>query len=117
MTLIAATGRPPLAPTTERTFSRADEVIAFAEIYDHRLEPRHDVEFEIRIESEAGRRVMQHTAVRTQQDLRTLDGLIGVTLRFPLSDVEPGQYVLTIEARRGGDRPQTTLRQVGFTVN
>jgi len=52
--------------------------------------------------------------MKTETPTRTAEpGRAGYTVRLPLADLPPGDYVLTMEARAGR---RTAARQVPFSV-
>jgi VWFA-related protein len=113
-----ATGRDPLGdllpftPTTVRTFREDDEIAAVMRLYQA---PNHegpiDVVAEIRNDADAV--VVDHaeqiSADRTQRTPRTSEYRLDV----PLASLDPGEYLLAIQATSGA---VTVTRQLRFRV-
>jgi hypothetical protein len=83
-------------PTTRRDFERSETVLLYAEIYDHT--PRaHTVGIAVRLTDAGGRDVF---IARQERSHRELVGRVyGHRLPLTFDALEPGTYVLTVEAR------------------
>jgi len=102
----------PFVPTTMRTFSPSDRVIAFARDQQglvHSLVPGY---LDARIVNDADREVFHHEE-RLLPDAFGANRATNLTLEVPVSSLGPGQYLLTIETRHGNDRAS---REVWFSV-
>ena len=101
-------------PASLRTFRRTDEVAVVAEIYDRGGSTLHTVDIVTSVRSRDGKVITEQSDQRSSADLRGAPGAYVHTARVPLSDLAPGSYVLTVEARsRLG---QTLSRRIQFDV-
>ena len=105
----------PAPPVLERQFPQNDELALFAEVYDNETAP-HKVDIETRLTSDAGRVVYKSDEERSSSELSGSRGGYGIQARVPLTDIEPGLYVLTVEARSRLGRDVGASRQVQITV-
>jgi VWFA-related protein len=104
----------PAPPVALRTIPANDEIVAFAEIYDRAGAAVHTVDIVTTVKSTDGTVVFQHEDARSSSELQGASGGYGHLVRVPLSQISPGHYVLTVEARsRLG---HTASRQVPFEV-
>jgi hypothetical protein len=96
----------PVVPTVARAFTRDDVVHAFLRIYQSR-DPQ-PVTVTTRVIDTANR-----TVVEQRRDL-SVDAFLAhsadVDVPLPLSQLAPGQYLLTIEATRGEARAERSGR-------
>jgi VWFA-related protein len=89
----------PAPPVALRVFPKDDAVLVFAEIYDRIAGTAHSVDITTTVtESGGGAVVWKHSAERSSSDLGT-NGAYAHLVRVPMSAVEPGRHVLTVEAR------------------
>ena len=86
-------------PTTVRTFSTGDELLLLAEIYDNQGAVGHSVDITTTLKAEGRVRVFSNSETRSSRELGGASGGYGYTNRVPLKGLEPGLYVLTVEAR------------------
>jgi VWFA-related protein len=104
----------PAPPVALRLFPKDDEVLVFAEIYDRAAGTPHNVDITTTVTSDGGAVVWKHSDERSSSELQGANGGYGHTVRVPMSGIEPGRYLLTVEARsRLGD---TATRAVPFEV-
>jgi hypothetical protein len=106
-----ARGKDPLQQllpgplSTHREFPRNDEVALFAEIYDNQANQPHKVDIRATMKAEGGQTVFQTAEERDSSELKGSAGGYGFSARIPLKDVEPGLYVIRVEAQsRLGER-------------
>jgi VWFA-related protein len=92
-------------PTAERTFARSDIVTAYAEVY---MSARPDA-----MTATVARAGQLNRSRPVDMTLSPDTGRFGVVARVPVRDLQPGDYVLTLEAKAG--RLDVT-RQVLFSV-
>jgi hypothetical protein len=92
-------------PTAERTFARSDMVTAYAEVY---MSGRPDA-----MTATVARAGQLNRSRPVDMTLSPDTGRFGVVARVPVRDLQPGDYVLTLEAKAG--RLDVT-RQVLFSV-
>ena len=97
----------PLHPTASRTFSRRDAMTAYVEVYS-------DVDTKVTQMlaqiTRAGRSGPREYPVAP---IYSVPGQMAIRRLFPLREFEPGDYILTLEAR--ADK-RTASRRVLFTV-
>ena len=106
----------PAPPIAARTFTQSDEIALFAEVYDNQGGSPHKVDILTSVRTDEGRVLYKYEESRDSSEWQGGKGGFGYTARVPLSDIPPGSYVLTVEARsRLGQNP-TGTRQVTFTV-
>lgn len=102
----------PLDPTSQRTFGRADQVRAFFQVYQGgsgRLQP---VTLSLRVTDDRDTVVTRSTESLTP-DRFANDRGADYGFELPLSRLQPGRYLLTVEASRGG---RSARRDVPFEV-
>jgi hypothetical protein len=92
-------------PTAERTFPRSDTVTAYAEVY---MSGRPDG-----ITATVARAGQLSRTSPVDVTLSPDTGRFGVVARIPMRDLQPGDYVLTVEAKAGS---QAAARHVLFSV-
>ena len=106
----------PAPPVALRTFPQNDELALFAEIYDNSGKTAHKVDIVTSVLTDEGKPVFKNEDQRDSSELQGASGGYGYSTRVPLSELAPGQYVLSVEARsRLGDNVSST-RQVQFRV-
>jgi hypothetical protein len=106
----------PAPPIALRTFPQNDELALFAEVYDNSGKNPHKVDIVTSVLTDEGKPVFKNEDQRDSSELQGASGGYGYSTRVPLSDLAPGDYVLSVEARsRLGDNVSST-RQVQFRV-
>jgi hypothetical protein len=105
----------PSPPIASRTFSQDDEIAAFAEIYDDDVRP-HQVDIVTTLRSVDGDVVFKRVEDRESSELQGALGTLRHTTRIPVNTLEPGAYVLHLEARSSLDANLKVNRRVPFTV-
>lgn len=104
----------PAPPVALRMFPQDDEVLVFAEIYERTVATRHSVDITTTVTASGGTVVWKHSDERSSSELQGANGGYGHTVRVPMSGLQPGRYVLNVEAHsRLG---QTVAREVPFEV-
>lgn len=88
----------PTPQTTGRTFATADTIRVFAEIYDNRPRPPHQVDITTTLRVLGGRVVSALSDERSSDELEGAPGGYGHVAEIPLRDVAAGEYVLRVEA-------------------
>jgi VWFA-related protein len=106
----------PAPPVVERSFPQGDEIALFAEVYDNEARSPHKVDMETRLTSDAGNVVFKIDEARDSTEIGGARGGYGYTARVPLTDLAPGLYVLTVEAKSRLGRDAAASRQVQITV-
>ena len=108
----------PGPPVTVREFSRLDELTLFAEFYENLpAAPPHQLDITTSLRADGGRVVLSNTDQRSSTELQGSQGGYGVTVSLPLKGVEPGGYVIRVEARsRAGNGEATVGRDIQIRV-
>jgi VWFA-related protein len=106
----------PAPPVGLRAFPQNDEIALFAEVYDNSGKAPHKVDIVTSLLTDEGKQVFKNEDQRDSSELQGAKGGYGYTTRVPLSDIAPGDYVLTVEARsRLGDNASAS-RQVRIRI-
>ena len=90
----------PIAMTTTREFARSDAAVAFVRIYQGGNAAPIPVQVAVRLVNDSDRTVLDRTSTLAPAAFaaaRSAD----YRLDLPLADLEPGRYLLTIEANAG----------------
>jgi VWFA-related protein len=103
-------------PTAIREFDRRDVLRAFAEVYNARGAQPHKVDISAAVKVEGGRSVFAHSEERGTDELGGGRGGFGYRVDIPLRDMEPGLYVLTVEARSRLSGNAVVRRDIPFRV-
>jgi VWFA-related protein len=103
--------------TAQRDFRAGDTLTVFAEIYENLRRPAtHSVEVRTELRADDGRVLQTITEQRSSSELEGRSGGYGVASPLDLDGVEPGIYVIHVEATANiGDRP-TVSRDVLIRV-
>ncbi|HEY6362546.1 MAG TPA: VWA domain-containing protein [Vicinamibacterales bacterium] len=103
----------PAPAMVRRTFTRAETLTAYAEVYDNSSPMAHGLNFAVRVINAADGRSVLETRDRRDVDAGKTARMHGFSIPLPLRDLQPGMYVLRAEAEAGN---QTALREVPFEV-
>jgi hypothetical protein len=104
----------PVPPVALRVFPKDDEVLVFGEIYDRTAATAHNVDITTTVTSSGGAVAWKHSDERSSSELQGTSGGYGHIVRVPMAGLDPGNYVLKVEARsRLG---QSATREVPFQV-
>ncbi len=106
----------PGPPTAIREFASADTITAFAEVYDTQGNTPHRVDITSTVKADGGRSVFSQTEERATSELQGASGGFGYRVEIPLKDLQPGSYVLTIEARSRLSGNPTAREDIPFQV-
>lgn len=106
----------PAPPIAQRTFPQDDEILLFAEVYDDGTAPAHTIDITTTVKSDDGRVRYSDEVERSSSELQGKRGGYEYTARVPLTDLEPGPYILSVEARSRAGEHMAASRQVRFTV-
>jgi VWFA-related protein len=106
----------PAPPIAQRTFPQNDEIALFVEIYDDGNAAPHKVDIATTIRSDVGKVFFKNEEERASSELQGKRGGYGYTARIPLTALEPGPYVLTVEARSRLGHETAASRQVRVVV-
>jgi hypothetical protein len=102
----------PVVPTARRVLDRSDRATAFLRVYQGGLDALRPVEVKMRIQNAAGTPVINTARSLTSDDFAKGRGA-DYTVELPLETLEPGEYLLTIEA---SERVRTVGRDVRFRI-
>ena len=102
----------PAPATVRRTFTRAETLTSYSEVYDNSSPMAHALNYVVNVRSADGRGVFENRDRRDVEAGKTAR-MHGFTTPVPLKDMQPGMYVLHVEASAGN---QTAVRDVPFEV-
>jgi VWFA-related protein len=91
----------PLPATSRREFIQGDTLALFSEIYDNMGSNKpHKVDISTRLLAEDGREIFKADETRDSSELKDSKkgGGYGHATQIPLKDVNPGRYLLTVDA-------------------
>ena len=104
-------------PTTAREFTRDDQLVLFAELYENQQNgPPHKVDIATEVRAEGGRVVFNNTEERSSTELQGGRGGYGYTAQFALKDYAPGLYVVHVEGKRRDGNVPAVARDVQIRV-
>ena len=106
----------PGPPAGVRTFAQNDQLALFADVYDNDVATAHKVDIRTSLTADAGRVVFKNEEERSTTDLGGKPGGFGVGTTLPLSDFDPGLYVLRVEARSRLGSGATASREVQIQI-
>jgi VWFA-related protein len=113
----------PGPPTTRREFFDIDKLALYAEVYDTiGGSTPHTVDITTRVTNESGKEVVKTTEARGSKELQggstpgAAGAGFGYATEFPLKDLPPGRYLLTVEAKPRIKDVDAVTRQMLFTV-
>ena len=107
----------PGQPTALRSFVQDDELAAFAEVYGEGGHSQQPVDIVAIVRSDAGAVVFEKAEDRPSRELQSVPGdARRQTVRIPLTDLEPGRYVLSVEARLQLNGGVAAAKHVPFSV-
>ena len=88
----------PAPPTTRREFQRSEPLAAYVEIYANDCRQA-TVDLEARLTTEDGREVFRAVDHKETKELSGAAGGHGFLIWLPMKDLQPGRYLLAMEAR------------------
>ncbi len=106
----------PAPPTTVRDFAASDVLALVTEVYDNVGKATHRVEITSTLLAENGRVVFKSSEMRASSELGGKRGGYGYTTQIPLKDLQPGLYVLKVDARSTLGREATAAREMLIRV-
>jgi len=106
----------PAPPIGLRTFPQNDELALFAEIYDNSGKTPHKIDIVTSVLTDEGKVVFKTEDQRDSSELGGGKGGYGYSTRVPLSEIPPGLYVLSVDAKSRLGNEATATRQVQFRV-
>jgi len=89
----------PGSPVASRAFPQNDELAVFAEVYDNAGNSPHKVDITTTVTTDEGRVLFKDEEPRDSADLGGKSGGYGYSVRVPLKEIAPGNYVLTVSAK------------------
>jgi VWFA-related protein len=102
-------------PVAVRRFSRAETLTTFAELYNSSTNAAHTVTVVTSVLDARDGRPVFNTSDRRPADAASRTRTDGFTATIPLKDVEPGAYILRVEATSSADQA-SVAREVPFEV-
>jgi hypothetical protein len=106
----------PAAPTAVREFPRGDTIALYAEVYENqRSRAAHTVSLKAVLRTDDGRVIRTVDEDRSSADLQGASGGYGFRAELPL-DVEPGLYVIHVEARANIEDQPIVSRDIQIRV-
>ncbi len=106
----------PAPPIATRSFPQNDEIALFAEIYDNAAGTPHRVDIVTTLQTDDGRILFKSEEERASAELQGAKGGYGYAARIPLTNVEPGNYVLHVQAKSRLGNDVGVGRQVRVVV-
>jgi VWFA-related protein len=89
----------PAPPTSSRSFTNRDTLVAFADVCDSQPGQTDKVDITTMVQTADGHEVWRSTVTKDSADLALKKNGYGHLSEIPLSSVAPGRYVLTIAAK------------------
>ncbi len=106
----------PAPPTTNREFTRDEELATFIEVYDNQTKTPHRVEIKTTVIADDGTVAFTASEERKSEEIGPSGGGYGHTAKVPLKNLAPGRYVLRVEARALVSNGATAAREVEFRL-
>jgi len=114
-------------PTTAREFTRDDQLVLFAEVYENQQNAQtHMIDIGTEVRAEGGQVVFRNSEARSSTDLqgggvsagaqRATSGGYGYTVQIPLKDFAPGLYVVHVEGKRRDGNVPAVSRDVQIRI-
>ena len=99
----------PVVPTTERAFSRTDRVSAFMRVHQGGTRAVTPVALRVAVRNSLDANVVDRGLTIPVESFAT-DRAADVTVELPLSRLEPGEYLLTLETGAGATAMRRDVR-------
>jgi VWFA-related protein len=114
-------------PTTAREFTRDDQLVLFAEVYENQQNAQpHMIDIGTEVRAEGGQVVFRNSEARSSSELQggglpaearsAKAGGYGYTVQIPLKDVTPGLYVVHVEGKRRDGNVPAVSRDVQIRI-
>jgi hypothetical protein len=100
-------------PTAQREFSREDGLRKYVEVYDN-SKKRGSIELTTSVRDQTGR--IAFTSKQGSDPAKEKSPTYRFITAIPLTSLEPGQYLLTAEARSSAIDGRPAVREIPFTV-
>jgi VWFA-related protein len=108
--------RLPTPMTAAREFDSSETVTIYAEVYENAKRPPHTINFKADLRTTAGRMVTTVAAQRPSNAPDASTGGYGFTTSIKLDNVEPGSYVLRVEAASSAAPNASVSREIPIRV-
>jgi VWFA-related protein len=109
-------GRLPAPITVAREFGPDETVTLYAEVYENGKRAAHTIDFKVDLSSAAGRVMSTFTAQRPSNQPNGSTGGYSFTAPITLANVEPGDYLLHVEARSSAAMKLMVMKDVPIRV-
>ncbi len=109
-------GRLPAPITAAREFASDETVTLYAEVYENGKRASHTIDFKVDLSSAAGRVLSTFTAQRPSNPPNGSTGGHSFTAPIKLGNVEPGDYLLRVEARSSAAAKLTVTKEIPIRV-
>ncbi len=106
----------PGPPAAARLFPPADEVVIFAEVYDNEADKLHKLDITATVTSDTGTVIWKNEEEHSSAEIQGKRGGFGYTARIPMRDLQPGLYVLKVEARSRLGASPSASRELQFSA-
>jgi VWFA-related protein len=114
-------------PTTAREFTRDDQLVLFAEVYENQQNAQpHMIDLTTEVRADGGRVVFNNTEQRSSTELQggeqspaargRATGGYGYTAQIALKDFAPGLYVVHVEGKRRDGNVPAVARDVQIRI-
>jgi VWFA-related protein len=114
-------------PTTAREFTRDDQLVLFAEVYENQQSAQpHMIDIGTEVRAEGGQVVFRNSEARSSSELQggglpadarsAKAGGYGYTVQIPLKDFTPGLYVVHVEGKRRDGNVPAVSRDVQIRI-
>lgn len=109
--------RTTIPPTAVRQFRVGDELTVVAEIYDNELKAEHQVDLTTTLRAADGTEAFNTSDWASFDELKAADGAYRISMWMPLADVTPGDYTISIEAKRQlDDDEKPVIRSIPIKI-
>ena len=117
VTIWPAAARPldtklPSPITASREFSPAETITLYTEVYENAKHPPHTIDFKVDVRSASGRVMSTFTSKRTTDS----NGSYGFVAPIALKGLEPGAYVLHVEASASAASREPLTKDIPIRV-
>jgi VWFA-related protein len=106
----------PASPVALREFPRGDTLSLFAEVYDNKTSTPHRVTIKTSVLADNGTVVFTTADERKSEELKGPGSAYGYVGMIPLTNIEPGRYMLRVEAQSFLSGGGSATREVEFRV-
>jgi hypothetical protein len=103
-------------PTAIRDFFKDDQLRQYVEVYDNSKRKDHVVEVTTLVRAESGRQVFSETQRVPSTPIKGKPPTHRLLTTIPLGDLQPGQYVLTVEVHSSAILSLAASREIPFNV-